>query len=116
MAAFAIARLHTRRSHPDVIAYLERIQDTLDPFSGRFLVHGGEQEVLEGNWDGSVVVIEFPGLAEARDWYRSPAYQEILALRTEHIDGDVLLVAGVPPGYDPREKAEAWRRTLRGPN
>lgn len=115
MAAYAIARLRTRRSHPDVVTYLERIQETLDLFAGRFLVHGGEQEVLEGNWDGSVVVIEFPGLAEARDWYRSPAYQEILALRTEHIDGDTLLVAGVEPGYDPREKAETWRRVLRGP-
>lgn len=116
MVAYAIARLRTRRSHPDIVAYLERIQETLDPFDGRFLVHGGEQEVLEGEWDGSIVVIEFPGLAEARDWYRSPAYQEILPLRTEHIDGDTVLVTGVPPGYDPGEKAEAWRRALRGPS
>jgi uncharacterized protein (DUF1330 family) len=116
MVAYAIARLRTRRAHPGIVAYLERIQETLDPFSGRFLVHGGEKEVLEGEWDGSVVVIEFPGLAEARDWYRSPAYQEILPLRTDHIDGDTVLVVGVPPGYDPREKAEAWRHTLRGSN
>jgi uncharacterized protein (DUF1330 family) len=44
-------------------------------------------------------VIAFPGLDAARAWYDSPAYQEILPLRTRNADGVALLVDGVPDGY-----------------
>ncbi|WP_399015132.1 DUF1330 domain-containing protein [Streptomyces sp. FIT100] len=36
----------------------------------------------------------------ARGWYDSPAYREILPLRTRHIAGDLLLIDGVPEGYE----------------
>jgi hypothetical protein len=55
-------------------------------------------------------VIEFPGPAEARAWYESAPYQEILPLRTRNIDGDAILVEGVGPGYDPAGRAVAMRR------
>ncbi|GAA3105943.1 hypothetical protein [Nonomuraea salmonea] len=42
MTAYVIAHLRDpERLHQDVAEYLERIQSTLDPFSGRFVVHGG---------------------------------------------------------------------------
>jgi hypothetical protein len=44
-------------------------------------------------------VIGFPDLAAARAWYDSPAYREILPLRTRNSDGVTLLVDGVPDGY-----------------
>jgi uncharacterized protein (DUF1330 family) len=90
----------------EVLDYLRRIQATLDPFGGRFLVHGAEVEVAEGPWPGTVVIIEFPDLVAAREWYRSPAYQEILPLRTNNIDGEAILVDGVGPGYDPARTAD----------
>ncbi|CAL9471125.1 hypothetical protein SUDANB176_02843 [Streptomyces sp. enrichment culture] len=116
MTAYAIARLRhrTRPPHPDVLAYLERIQDTLAPHSGRFLVHGGAMEVREGEWPGSLVVIEFPGMAEARAWYDSEAYQEILPLRTDHIDGEAVLVEGVGPDYHPKRRIEELCRAAEG--
>ena len=45
------------------------------------------------------MVIGFPDLDAARAWYDSPAYQEILPLRTRNSDGVTLLVDGVPDGY-----------------
>ncbi|MGG2464117.1 DUF1330 domain-containing protein [Streptomyces sp. RGM 3693] len=42
----------------------------------------------------------------ARAWYESPAYQQILRLRTDHVEGDVLLIEGVGPEYDPRERSQ----------
>ncbi|GAA2354856.1 DUF1330 domain-containing protein [Streptomyces cuspidosporus] len=107
--AFGLAHLRSRSPHPDIIEYLERIQATLDPYGGRFVIHTAELEVVEGSWPGSVVLIEFPGPAEARAWYESPAYQEILRLRTDHIEGDLILVEGVGPGYDPTERARKLR-------
>jgi uncharacterized protein (DUF1330 family) len=80
---------------PPIVEYLERIDATLAPFGGRFIVHGGETEVLEGTWPGFVIVIEFPDNGRARAWYRSDAYLEIVALRTDNSDSDVILVDGV---------------------
>ncbi|MFT2020068.1 DUF1330 domain-containing protein [Streptomyces sp. 796.1] len=105
MSAYGFAHLRSRRHHPDILEYLERIQATLDPFDGHFLVHGAPAEVLEGEWPGSMVLIEFPDLQAARAWYASPAYQAIRRLRSDHIEGDLLLVEGVGPAYDPRERA-----------
>ena len=110
MPAYALAHLRTPNLHPDVLDYIDRIQATLDPFGGRFIVHGAEVEVIEGTWPGTVVIIEFPGRDEARAWYDSPAYQEILPLRTDHIEGEAIIVEGVAPGYDPRATAAALRR------
>jgi uncharacterized protein (DUF1330 family) len=88
---------------------MERIQVTLDPFFGRFLVHGGDIDFREGAFRGTVVIIEFPSMLEARSWYESPAYQEILPLRTRHIEGDLILVQGVEPGHDSAKMAAELR-------
>jgi uncharacterized protein (DUF1330 family) len=109
MSAYALAHLHDPDPHPEVLDYIERIQATLDPFEGRFVVHGAEVEVLEGDWPGTIVIIEFPDVDRARAWYASPAYQEILHLRADHIDGDVILVRGVGPDYDPSATAAKMR-------
>ena len=42
-----------------------------------------------------LVVIEFPSLAEAKRFYDSPDYQEILPLRLRAAEGPVVLVEGV---------------------
>jgi uncharacterized protein (DUF1330 family) len=82
-----------------IVEYLERIDATLEPFAGRFLVHGGEIEVLEGVWPGHLIIIEFPDRARARGWYESNAYQRILPLRTNNSEADVVLADGVPEGH-----------------
>lgn len=109
MSAYAIAHLRTPQINDDVLTYLERIQATLDPYGGRFLVHGGEVEVREGTWPGTIVILEFPTAEHVRDWYDSPAYQAILPLRTNHIEADAILVEGVPGGYDAGARAAATR-------
>ncbi|MBN2623945.1 MAG: DUF1330 domain-containing protein [Acidimicrobiales bacterium] len=109
MAAYALAHLRTPNLHPDVLDYIERIQATLDPFGGRFIVHGAEVEVHEGDWPGTVVIIEFPDVEAARQWYDSPAYQAILPLRTDHIEGEAIIVDGVGPDYDPSATAARLR-------
>ena len=107
--AYAIAHLRTPKAHPEVFEYLERIQATMDPYGGRFLVHGPEVEVREGEWPGTIVILEFPGTVQAREWYESPAYQAILPLRTRNIEGETIIVEGVREGHDPAKMAAAMR-------
>lgn len=84
---------------PEIKRYLERIEATFEPFGGEWVVHGTQPEVLEGPWSGDLVIIGFPSIAAARDWYASPAYQDILDLRTEHAESQVVLLEGVPQDY-----------------
>lgn len=95
MSSFAVAHLRSVAMGPDIAGYLARIDSTLEPYSGRFLVHGSTVETLEGTWTGDLVVVEFPDRESARAWYASPAYQEIVRLRTDYSDGCVILVEGV---------------------
>ena len=99
MAAYALAHIRQITIGPPIEEYIRKIDATLAPFDGRFLVHGGRTEVLEGGWSGHLVVLEFPTMDSARDWYRSPAYQAIVRLRTDNSQGDTVLVEGVPEGH-----------------
>ncbi|NGN64524.1 DUF1330 domain-containing protein [Streptomyces sp. A7024] len=109
MPAYAIAQLPEAAPHPEIAEYIERIPGTFTPYGGRFLVHNTPHETVEGTWSGGVVMIGFPSLAEARAWWHSPAYQEIAPLRSRHLPGDIILVAGVPEDYDPTPFAQVVR-------
>jgi uncharacterized protein (DUF1330 family) len=91
--------MHSVELGPAIGEYLQRIDATLAPFGGHFLVHGDPVEVLEGSWDGHLIVIEFEDRARARGWYDSPAYREILQLRTENSRSDVIFVDSVSPDH-----------------
>jgi uncharacterized protein (DUF1330 family) len=95
MPAYAVAHMRQVTMGPAIVEYLERIDVTLAPFGGRFVVHGGQVEVVEGTWPGHLIVIEFPDRARAHDWYRSAGYQQIVALRTDNSHSDVIVVEGV---------------------
>ena len=99
MSAYAVAHLHEMNVNREVVAYLRRIDTTLKPHGGRFLVHGKQSEVVEGTFPGYLIIIEFPDLERARAWYFSDEYQDIVALRTGNSDGSVVLVDGVPGNY-----------------
>jgi uncharacterized protein (DUF1330 family) len=112
MPAYVLAHLQEAAPHPDIAEYIERLPATFEPYGGHYLVHATRHEVKEGTWPGHVVMIGFPGLAEARGWWDSPAYREIAPLRARHIEGDIILVEGVPDGYDPTAAAKAIRAAL----
>ena len=94
MPGYAIGHLRNVRFNDEIVEYLQRIDATLEPFGGEFLIHGAREECMEGNWAGDLIVIAFPSLAAARDWYFSPAYQEIAPLRSRNADGEILLIDG----------------------
>ena len=99
MPAYAFAILRDVRINDEIALYIGRIDATLAPYGGKFMIHGGRTEVLEGDWSGDLVAIAFPDTASARQWYQSEAYQAILPLRTRNSQGITFLVEGVDAGY-----------------
>ena len=99
MTAYAIGLLSDLQFGPDIITYLERIDDSLAPFEGKFLVHGERPTVMEGSFDGDCIIISFPSSAKAQAWYTSDAYVDLIPLRARHAQSVVMLLDGVEPGY-----------------
>ena len=102
--AYAVAYLREVDVDVEILDYLARIDATLAPYDGRFLVHGGGLVPAEGEWDGDLVVIAFPSLGAARAWYDSPGYQAILPLRVDNSQSIAAIVEGVPAGYQATDK------------
>ena len=74
------------------------MQRTVEPFGGKWLAQG-DVKVVEGAWPGSVVLIEFPSMADAQNWYRSADHQKILNLRVKNAISDLIFVEGVRPDF-----------------
>jgi uncharacterized protein (DUF1330 family) len=63
---------------------------------GRYLVRGGDVEVLEGEAPaGRTVVLEFPTMQAAIDWYQSDEYTEIRKIREGAARARMYVVDGV---------------------
>jgi uncharacterized protein (DUF1330 family) len=76
--------------------YLERVPGTLTKYGGRYLVRGGQFEVVEGDWQPSrVVMLEFPSMEQAKRWYDWEEYQEMKTARLKAARTNIVLVEGV---------------------
>lgn len=107
LPAYAVAYLRNVDLCDEVIRYMREIDSTFTPFGGEFMIHGGDVDVREGRWgDGALVMIRFPDMDSATDWYDSDAYQRILPLRTNNSDSITVLVPGVAPGHTGAKRAE----------
>jgi uncharacterized protein (DUF1330 family) len=97
MPAYVI--LDVEVTDPETFArYAARSGDTVAAHGGRYLVRGGDFQVLEGEVNPHrIVVSEFPDEAAARAWYESPEYQEILPIRLQSTNSKAVLVQGVQP-------------------
>lgn len=99
MPTLAIARLRDVRMGSEITTYIAKVDATLPAYGGRFLVHGGRYDRIEGDWTGDLVIVEFPDRESADAWYASAPYREILPLRTGNAVCDVIMVDTVPDGY-----------------
>jgi uncharacterized protein (DUF1330 family) len=75
--------------------YVKETPDTIARHGGKYIARGGEMIVLEGKYpDKRVVIIEFPSLEKAREWYSSEEYQRIKSLRQDAADGVLIAIEG----------------------
>lgn len=95
MSAYLIVEIDT--TDPKKMAeYRDRVPALLARYGGRYRVRGGRVESLEGGWNPPrVVVVEFPDMARALEFYRSPDYAPLLELRLAAGRNRGILVEGV---------------------
>jgi uncharacterized protein (DUF1330 family) len=97
MAAYIISDV-TIKDGAAIDIYRQRAAASIAQHGGRYIVRGGEIEVLEGAWrPRAIIIAEFPDMERARTWYRSAEYASALALRDEALSRNLSLVDGVAP-------------------
>jgi uncharacterized protein (DUF1330 family) len=84
------------RDHEKLVSYLQQSPATVEKYGGRYLVRGGEFQVLEGDWTPTrLVVLEFPTADHAKRWHDSDEYKPLKELRHTAADADFVLVQGI---------------------
>ena len=95
MAAYVIAMVDVK----DPVRYEDYrrlVLPTITAFGGRFIAPGGPTEALEGTLPaGRMVIVEFPSVDKAKEWWNSPQYAEARAIRQATSDGTLIVVEGV---------------------
>jgi uncharacterized protein (DUF1330 family) len=62
--------------------YKKLAPKSIAEYGGRYLARGGRTEILEGEWiPKRLVILEFPTLQRAKDWYDSLEYRKARDLR-----------------------------------
>ena len=80
----------------DFAAYARAVPPVVASFGGEYLVLGGEQEALEGDWgDARIVIHRWPSREQARAFWHSEEYQAIKPLRAGTGTFRVTLVEGM---------------------
>ncbi len=68
---------------------------SLAAYGGRFIVRGGKTETLEGEWQPQrIVVLEFPTVERAKEWWASEAYAPAKSLRQRTAHTKMIVVEG----------------------
>ncbi len=88
--------VNTISDKPEAMAEYRRLAGpVVEQFGGRYIVRGGDFEVLEGGWRPQrMVIVEFPSMAVAKAFYDSPEYQVARKARDGVSDFQMLLVEG----------------------
>src|SRR5215469_7977330 len=78
--------------------YMPLAEAAVVAYGGRYIVRGGDMRVLEGNRPvRRAVILEFDSPQQAEAFYRSPQYQEALALRLQSSTGHAYLLTATTP-------------------
>lgn len=75
--------------------YVEKDTPILQGLGGRFIIRGGQSEVVEGQAQARHIVIEFDSYEQARAAYFDPEYQAVADIRRRCAQSDLILVEGV---------------------
>jgi uncharacterized protein (DUF1330 family) len=94
--AYFVAELEVT-DPPTLRKYGEKVPETLAAFNHHYLVRGGKAQALEGEPPKGIVIIAFDSAEKAREWYDSPAYEAIKAIRKSSAKSRIYVVEGVIP-------------------
>src|SRR5262249_29643630 len=96
MPAYIIARVDVTDWN-QYKRYTDATPAVIERFGGKFIVRGGEVVTLEGQQEKRrIVVIEFPTLERAKEFFNSEEYSKVRKLREGAATGQFVAIGGYP--------------------
>ncbi len=96
MAAYVISEVEVRDEQA-FERYRAQAAQSITQYGGRYLVRGGAADLVEGGPPPkALVIVEFPSMRRAREWYVSNEYAEALEVRQSALTRRLIFVEGVP--------------------
>jgi uncharacterized protein (DUF1330 family) len=75
--------------------YRQLVPATIAAFGGRYLVRGGDPDIVEGsNPVRRHVILEFESRERALEWYHSPQYRDVKAIRMRATRSNIVILSG----------------------
>lgn len=98
MSAYLIGRM-TITDPTTYAKYKVHTPAIIEKYGGRFLCRGGEKVTVEGEDEPRrIVLVEFPSIESARQFYYSREYQEAKAIRKDAAEAvELVIVEGFEP-------------------
>ena len=95
MPAYVIADVEV--TNPELFEeYRKLVPATVEAFGGKYIVRGGDSEVVEGDWTPSrTVIIEFENFEQAKAWHSSEMYAGPKQMRIDSTNSSVIIVDGL---------------------
>ena len=95
MPAYVIVEIDIE-DHTIYDEYKKLTPAAIAAYDGRFVVRGAKTECLEGDWNPErIVVLEFPSVERAKEWWSSPEYTKAKLLRQQSAKTKMILMQGV---------------------
>ena len=75
--------------------YIEKVKPIAEKFGGEYIVRGGTNIIIEGNWKHPrTIVIKFPSYEKAIEWYNSDEYKSIKQIRLDNAETNAIIIKG----------------------
>jgi Uncharacterized conserved protein len=96
MAAYVISEITAIVDPALMEEYRSLAQRAITKYGGSYIVRGGAIEKIEGeSAPHAIVIVEFPTMERAREWYRSAEYAKALAICPKALHRKLLLAEGI---------------------
>jgi len=83
-------------NHEDYEEYKKLTPASITAYDGKFIVRGGKTETLEGDWNPErIVVLEFPTVERAKEWWASEMYAPAKQIRQRTASTQMIVVEGL---------------------
>ena len=94
MKGYLIAQINVKNLDNDQ-EYLKNVTPIAKKYGGEYIVRAGKYDVMEGKWPYKRnVVIRFPTLQKAKEFYNSKEYEPIKKIRIDNAENNLIIIEG----------------------
>ena len=94
MSGYIIAQINVKNIE-NYQEYLKKVTVIAKKYDGEYIVRAGNFEIMEGVWPFKRnVIIKFPTIDKAKDFYNSEEYNPVKKIRIENSESNLIIIDG----------------------